>query len=172
MRLCAAWCTGRSGHAFVEKVSTPDILSERCLAHPWLRGDGDVVSKRLRGVSMTTTSVRPIAVERLGVTQPVSLETQAPGPETTRCGNSAASRRNRARVLVALSGGRRELLEELRSEYLKRLHGASDDFEATDGLRVAEAALALIPRLDGPGAAQRRTERPRRRWWRRGPAAH
>jgi hypothetical protein len=38
-------------------------------------------------------------------------------------------------------------------------------------LRVVEAALALTPRLDGPGAAQIRQERRRRRWWDRGPAA-
>jgi hypothetical protein len=79
----------------------------------------------------------------------------------------AADRRRRAHVLVALAGGRRERLEDLRAGYLNRLHRASNDFAATDGLRVVEAALALVPRAELPDSARTR-RRPTRRWWRSG----
>jgi hypothetical protein len=54
----------------------------------------------------------------------------------------------------------------MRSRYLHRLHRASDDFEATEGLRVVEAALALVPRPLGIWAWQERELQPRRRSWR------
>jgi hypothetical protein len=65
-------------------------------------------------------------------------------------------------MLVGIVGSRREPLEELRLGYLRRLHRASDDFEATEGLRVVEAALSLIPHPVDPATEQRRT-----RWRRR-----
>ena len=62
-------------------------------------------------------------------------------------GDSAAERRRRAEALASLAGGRVPL-EELRSGFIYRLHRASDDFAATEGLRAVEAALSLIPRAE------------------------
>jgi hypothetical protein len=81
-------------------------------------------------------------------------------------GNPAASRARRAEVLVELAGGRREPVEELRLRYLRRLDRASDDFDATEALRVVEAALSLIPRPKDPGVERHRMRQERRRWWR------
>jgi hypothetical protein len=61
----------------------------------------------------------------------------------------AAGRRRKARDLAAALGGRRAALEELRSGFLRRLHRASDDFDATEGLRVTELALRMTPRSPG-----------------------
>ena len=58
----------------------------------------------------------------------------------------AAERRRRVEALVAVTDGRREPLEQLRSHFTRRLHRASDEFAATEGLRVVEAALSSIPR--------------------------
>jgi hypothetical protein len=79
-----------------------------------------------------------------------------------------AARRRLAELLAAAAGGKREPLEQLRARFIRRLHLASDDFAATAGLRVAEAALTLVPRPDGVWdmGHQARVE-PRRRWWRR-----
>jgi hypothetical protein len=77
-----------------------------------------------------------------------------------------AKRRRKAEALVARGGGR-EPLEELRSRYLHRLHRASDDFEATEELRMVEVALAQVPRPLGVWAWQHRELRPRGRFWRR-----
>jgi hypothetical protein len=77
----------------------------------------------------------------------------------------AADRRRRAEGLVAIAHGRRELLEQLRSRFSGRLHQTSDDFEATEALRVVEAALSQIPRPEGLWAWQRREQRRRRRRW-------
>lgn len=63
-------------------------------------------------------------------------------------------RRRQAQDLIALTGCRRETLERLRSDYQQRLHFASDDFDATEGLRVVGLALELIPGPDGPWTAQ------------------
>ena len=65
---------------------------------------------------------------------------------------ASGSRRRRSQVeeLVAIADGRRESVEQRRAYFLKRLHRASNDFDATEGLRVVEAALRLIPR---PAAA-------------------
>lgn len=82
-------------------------------------------------------------------------------------GDPAAARRRCAEVLVGIVEGRRDLVEELRLRYLRRLHHASDDFEATEALRVVEAALSLIPLPEDPGVLQHRARRSRRRWWRR-----
>jgi hypothetical protein len=68
-------------------------------------------------------------------------------------------RSTRAEELVAEAGGRREPLERIRGSYQERLRRASDDFEATDGLRVVERALALLPPADGPWTWQVREPR-------------
>jgi hypothetical protein len=64
--------------------------------------------------------------------------------------SGSRSREQQAEDLVALADGRRESVEQRRAYFQKRLEQASDDFDATDGLRVVEAALRLIPR---PAAA-------------------
>jgi hypothetical protein len=58
----------------------------------------------------------------------------------------AADRRRRAEALAALAGGDRQPLDELRSGFLRRLHRASDDFAAAEGLRTVEVALSMTPR--------------------------
>jgi hypothetical protein len=60
----------------------------------------------------------------------------------------AVVRRHQVEALVHVADGRRELLEALRLRFQGRLHAASDDLEATEGLRVVEAALALVARPD------------------------
>jgi hypothetical protein len=65
----------------------------------------------------------------------------------------------RAEALVADAGGRPEPLERLRASYQERLRRASDDFEATDGLRVVERALTLLPPADGAWGWQAREHR-------------
>jgi hypothetical protein len=73
--------------------------------------------------------------------------------------------RERAVVeLIALAGGRREPLDRLRLTFHGRLTHRSDDFEATQGLRLTEGALGRIPRPDGMWAWQARVRaRPGRR---------
>ena len=61
----------------------------------------------------------------------------------------SAERRLRAEALVAVADGRREPLEQLRFRFIERLRRASDDFAATEGLRVVEAALATGPSTGG-----------------------
>jgi hypothetical protein len=64
----------------------------------------------------------------------------------------AAERQRRAERLSAVVGCDRDHLERVRSTFLRRLYQASDDFGATAGLRVVEAALCLIPWPEGePG---------------------
>ena len=53
----------------------------------------------------------------------------------------SGDRWRRARELVARAAGRRESLERMRAGYQRRLHATSDDFDATDALRVVELAL-------------------------------
>jgi hypothetical protein len=62
----------------------------------------------------------------------------------TRRDDPKAERRRRAEMLVAALDGDRERLFELQSLFLLRLHRASDDFGATEGLRVVESAIAMI----------------------------
>ena len=78
----------------------------------------------------------------------------------------APERRRRAELLVAVADRRREPLEQLRSRFIRRLHRASNDFAATEGLRAVEEALSLIPRPEGVWAWGRH-EQSRKRWWRR-----
>jgi hypothetical protein len=77
----------------------------------------------------------------------------------------AGERRRGAEALAAMAGGRAPL-EAVRSAFIHRLHRASDDFEATEGLRVVEAALSLIPWPEQPAGRDGR-RRPPRRWFRR-----
>lgn len=66
----------------------------------------------------------------------------------TQRGDPGAERRRRADMLIAVLGGDRERLFELRSRFQLRLHRASDDFGATEGLRVVESAIAAITHED------------------------
>jgi hypothetical protein len=77
----------------------------------------------------------------------------------------AWDRRRQAETLLALAGGRREPIEKLRSRYLQRLHRASDDFDATEGLRVVGVALSLSS--DPEWASEHAERKPRPRWWQR-----
>jgi hypothetical protein len=73
-----------------------------------------------------------------------------------------------ADALVATTGGSRDLLEAIRRRYQTRLHAASDDFAATQGLRVVELALSRVSPTCGPSdGPRRRTKARRRRWPRR-----
>jgi hypothetical protein len=58
-------------------------------------------------------------------------------------------RRRLVDALVSSADAKAAPLEALRSSYQRRLHRASDDFEATEGLRVVEAAPTRISRPDG-----------------------
>ena len=72
----------------------------------------------------------------------------------------AAERHRKAETLAGMAGGRAPL-EALRAVFISRLHRASDDFAATEGLRVVEAALSL---LSWPEQAHARDRRRRPRW--------
>jgi hypothetical protein len=72
----------------------------------------------------------------------VLTELEAP----TRSDDPRAELERRADMLVAALDGDRERLFELRSLFLLRLHRASDDFGASEGLRVVERAAAMISR--------------------------
>jgi hypothetical protein len=74
-----------------------------------------------------------------------------------------AARKSQTDALVDLAEIDRSELEALRSSYLDRLHRASDDFAATEGLRVVERALALAPRPHKSAAWQDRLRRPSKR---------
>ena len=60
-----------------------------------------------------------------------------------------AARRREAERLVAAAGDDRQVLEAVQAGFLRRLHRASDDFKATEGLRVVDLALSLMPRPEG-----------------------
>lgn len=95
-------------------------------------------------------------------TAPTRLETPP------RAADPEAERRRQARDLVAAVDGSREALEELRAGFLRRLHRASDDFGATEGLRVTEAALRLVPPLaDLWTGHERAGQVESESWWRR-----
>lgn len=78
----------------------------------------------------------------------------------------AAQRRQRAIHLVVLVRGDRELLENLRARYWRRLHRTIDDPEAVEGLRTVEVALSMTSRSGGAWSSPRRNHDGRRRWWR------
>jgi hypothetical protein len=67
--------------------------------------------------------------------------------------------RNELRDLHLAVDDDRSQLEALRLHYLDRLHRASDDFAATEGLRIVERALALVPRTHDDSAWQDRVRR-------------
>jgi hypothetical protein len=82
-------------------------------------------------------------------------------------------RRRLAELLAAKAGEEREPLDQLRSHFMRRLHQTSDDFPATAGLRVTEAALSLVPYPAGLWAGrQRASVRRFSRRWRRRPKSH
>jgi hypothetical protein len=116
---------------------------------------------------MTMLQARRFAVEEQvdDIGQRSSDESHARIDAIAEAPDPAGDRRRRAETLVALAGGRREPLEELRSRYLERLHRASDDFEATEGLRVVGVALSLSS--DPEWAGQHAERRPHSRWWQR-----
>jgi hypothetical protein len=62
----------------------------------------------------------------------------------TRYQDSDEERWRRAELLIAAVDGDRERLFELESLFILRLHKASDDLGATEGLRVVERAIAMI----------------------------
>jgi hypothetical protein len=62
----------------------------------------------------------------------------------TRADDPDAERWRRAQLLLAAIDGDRERLFELQSLFILRLHRASDDFGASEGLRVVESAIAMI----------------------------
>lgn len=86
--------------------------------------------------------MQPVAAARVDDADVNVVET----PNTPQ--DASFSRRDRAQALVALGGGRREPLEQGLAYFQNRLHQASDDYAATEGLRVVEAALRLVPRTD------------------------
>ncbi len=88
-----------------------------------------------------------------------TLETRSTQPSQD---DPAAARRRDAEALLATVEGRRERLESLRLRYLRRLHRASDDFEATEALRVVERAMSMIPYAEDPREERRRAHRARR----------
>jgi hypothetical protein len=62
----------------------------------------------------------------------------------TRYQDPDEERWKRAERLIAAVDGDRERLFELQSLFILRLHQASDDLGATEGLRVVERAIAMI----------------------------
>ncbi len=64
--------------------------------------------------------------------------------------------------LGRLAGNRREPLARVRAELQHLLSLRSDDVDATQGLRLAEAALARVERPDGVWEWQARERRRRR----------
>jgi hypothetical protein len=89
----------------------------------------------------------------------VALVSRAVEPAPTPDGRAGA-----IDELITLAGGCREPLERARDALQRRLWRRSDDFEATQGLRIIEGALGRVARPDEPWAS-----RPRRRGRRAGP---
>lgn len=80
-----------------------------------------------------------------------------------------AARREMADRVAVTSGGDREALQELRSHFSRRLYRVSDDYRASAGLRVTEAALALVARPEvGGGSVESGSAKRRGRIWRWG----
>src|SRR5436305_1248569 len=94
-------------------------------------------SRRPRACALRSVNGRPRAPSQMPdvSTDPVNVAgAKANAP------SDASSRRSQARALFVLACGRRKSLEQQRAELQKRLHQARDDYDATDGLRVVEAA--------------------------------
>jgi hypothetical protein len=98
-------------------------------------------------------------VELLGEDSIARIQTPPQGDDP------AAERRLRVEALVDVADGQREPLEGLRRHFIDRLSRASDDFAATEGLRVVEAALSVVPRPEGVWGWSRGDQH-RSRWWR------
>jgi hypothetical protein len=118
-----------------------------------------VVATPEQRTSLADEDARDIA-ELLGEHAVARIQTPPQGDDP------AAERRLRAEALVAVAGGRPEPLERLRYSFIDRLRRASDDFAATEGLRVVETALSLVFRPDGVWGSGRH-DRYRPRWRRR-----
>ena len=65
--------------------------------------------------------------------------------------------------LLELAGARQEPLEVARGTLHRRLARRTDDFEATNALRLVEGALAKATQPDGPWRWSTRVQRRRRR---------
>ena len=119
---------------------------------------------------MTTTLERPLSTVVVDAVETapgrVLLDDQDQFDDSPAVVDRAEQRHRQAKQLAVLVDGDREPLEELRARFQRRLHRASDDFDASEQLRTVELALSMTPRLAGPLTWQRR-ERRRGRWWRR-----
>jgi hypothetical protein len=146
-----------SRHPYVTAL-TSKLLKATIMLIP---GGGSVVAITQERSSPAEEAALDITV-LLGKESFELIQTPPPGDDP------AAERRRRAEALAALANGRREPLEQLRYGFIRRLHRASDDFAASEGLRVVEAALSLVPRPGEVWAGEGRQQQPpRRRWWRR-----
>jgi hypothetical protein len=119
--------------------------------------------------SMWTVDIHPqcAAVHTGEGEAPIKEDPVASVNPSVRDDTPSGDRWHRARGLVALAACRREPLERMRAGYQRRLHAASDDFDATDALRVVELALSVVGRSDGPWTAQSREAHAPGPWWRR-----
>jgi len=68
------------------------------------------------------------------------------------------------RALAAAAGGRRAELEETRDVFIDRLHRDSDDYAATNALRLVYGAIDVV---DAENVAEQSPPQPARRWSRR-----
>jgi hypothetical protein len=110
--------------------------------------DIEVDRRDPRTMTITLTPPRPT---------PTTTATKAATPTHLALSTELAGlRRRRAEQLVARVGGDRARLEAIRKQLLDRLHRASDDFAATDELRIVDLALVIAPRPRGLWAWQDR----------------
>lgn len=80
--------------------------------------------------------------DRAELVNPSTVSTWLEAPLTSH--DRAAERRHKAQELLEIVGGRKGL-EALHAEFVRRLHRTSDDYGATEGLRVTLEALKLVP---------------------------
>jgi len=119
-------------------VWSSDSRSRSHLALATANRDGTVAKPFLQPFAdKQMRAVPAVPIDDVGVNEVETLNAAQDG---------SFSRRSQAGALVALDGGQRELLEQRLVEFQNRLHHASNDFAATEGLRVVEAALRLVPR--------------------------
>jgi hypothetical protein len=113
----------------------------------------DIRTERLRVQSGIVRQLDASVRRRLGVdaVMDVDLLDQVEAP--VRGADPDALVRQRAEKLIAEIDDR-ERLFELRSLFILRLHRRSDDFGASEGLRVVERAIAMITPPRGLGARQ------------------
>jgi hypothetical protein len=120
------------------------------------------MASRRRRSSLVEEPQRDVS-ELLGEASFTMIQTPPQGDDPS------GERRRRAEALVKVAAGRREPLEQLRLRFIERLRRTSDDFAATEGLRVVEAALSLVPRPEGVWGWTRPRQH-RRGWGRRKPS--